>query len=290
MKKAYIITSIILLVSSMTNAFSQQHMRFHCENDTIKINQLLKKGYDSKLTNSNELMVFYGNELIGTQYAAQTLEGENELLTINIDQLDCTTFVETLYALARTTLNGRYSWRDFANSLESVRYRNGQMNGYASRLHYFSDWVVDNSHRGNIVEVTSLLPDVRYEIRTLDYMSMHRDEYPALSDSATYAQLKSFEIAYRMHRFPYIRKDAVESKKIKEKLKVGDIVAFVTKTDGLDVSHMGVIVTDEKGMLHLLHASLKGGMVMIEKDDLKEMLRRNRNCTGVRIIRIKDTY
>ena len=119
-------------------------------------------------------------------------------------------------------------------------------------------------------------------------MTSHRDLYPALADSTTFAQLKSFEIAYRSHRFPYINKNSAGSKKVTEKLKNGDIIALVTKTDGLDVSHMAIIVADEKGVFHMLHASSAKKEVILENDDLKETLRRNRSCSGIRVIRIKE--
>ena len=151
MSKKFFAIITLLLSTIAVNAASQQWMRFHCEKDTAVINQLLKSGYDSKITDPGKLMAFYGNKLLGTPYVAHTLECDEgeELLTINIEELDCTTFVETLYALTRTTLNGRYSWRDFANNLESIRYRNGQIDGYAGRLHYISDWIIDNAHRGH---------------------------------------------------------------------------------------------------------------------------------------------
>ena len=90
-----------------------------------------------------------------------------------------------------------------------------------------------------------------------------------------------------MHRFPYIRKSDVNSKSIKERLKSGDIIALVTKIDGLDVSHMAIIVADKDGKFHMMHASSDKKKVILETDDLKETLRRNRNCEGIRIIRIK---
>ena len=90
-----------------------------------------------------------------------------------------------------------------------------------------------------------------------------------------------------MHRFPYVNKNSVNSNKVTEKLKSGDIIAIVTKTEGLDVSHMAIIVSDEKGKFHMLHASSDEKKVVIEKDDLKETLRRNRNSMGIRIIRLK---
>ena len=118
--------------SGIAQAAGVEQMRFHCANDTTKINSLLMEGIQSGLTDANELVCFYAHKLEGTPYVAHTLEGETEKLTINIDELDCTTFVETLYALVKTTINGRYSWRDYAHHLEDLRYRHGDMGDYGA--------------------------------------------------------------------------------------------------------------------------------------------------------------
>ncbi len=267
-------------------AVTQQQMRFHCANDTTEINQLLKKGVESGLKSPNELVCLYAHELMGRPYVAQTLEGTPEVLTIDIDELDCTTFVETLYALARTTMTGRYSWRDYAANLESIRYRGGEMNGYTSRLHYISEWAVENTSRGNLTEVTGDLDGARYMIKTLDFMTTHRSAYPALADSATFEKMRSLEIGYRNHRFAYVKKESLHNKKLIEQLKSGDFVALVTKIDGLDVTHMGVIEKKD-GRLYLLDASSVGKKVQLETDDMMEMLRRNRSNLGIRVFRIR---
>ncbi len=67
-------------------------------------------------------------------------------------------------------------------------------------------------------------------------------------------------------------------------LRDGDIIAFTTKTEGLDVSHVGIIIVD-KGIVRLLHASSKAGKVTIDPLPLAEYLRKNRNITGGRVIR-----
>lgn len=269
------------------NAATPQQMRFHCANDTTEINQLLKKGFESGLTNPNELVTFYAHELMGRPYVAQTLEGTPEQLTINIDELDCTTFVETLYALARTTLNKRYSWRDYATNLQNLRYRGGVIDGYTSRLHYISEWAMENTNRGNLTEVTRDLPNVRYVVKTLDFMSKHRELYPALKDSVTYEKLRNCEIGYRSHRFPYISKQQMKSKDLISQLESGDFVALVTKVEGLDVTHMGIIEKKDKD-IYLLDASSSGGKVQLETDDMMEMLRRQRSNLGIRIFRIRQ--
>lgn len=284
--KSYISTLFTLFIAASAWAAAPQDMRFHCANDTARINELLSKGAQSGKQSPNALVEFYARELMGTPYVAHTLEGEREWLTINIDELDCTTFVETLYALTRTTLDGRTSWRDYARNLENIRYRDGQLGDYSSRLHYISDWIVNNFHRGNIREITPEIDGARYDVKTLDFMSKHRDSYLQLADSAMWAKVKNFEIGYRMHRYPYLKKEWLDAKKAKA-IKSGDFVALVTKAEGLDVSHMGVIIKSGD-KLYLLHASSTAKKVVLEKDELKETLRRNRSCTAIRVIRIVE--
>ena len=177
---------------------------FHNEaSDTVRINSLLIEA--AKIKNPQERIAYIGKQFIDTPYVSGTLEGDTEQLRVNIDELDCTTFIDNVLAIAYTAGEGRSSWRDFIYNLENLRYRAGTMNGYSSRLHYFSDWVVDNVHRGNIKEYTSHLPGCSWEIKTIDYMSNNRDKYPALKDSLEYDRIKNAEIGYRNHRFPYIK-------------------------------------------------------------------------------------
>ena len=287
MKKDILFALALSFASLSAFAIAPSDMRFHCNNDTLKINELLRKGAECGKNNANELVAFYAKQLLGTPYVAHTLESDREWLTINIDELDCTTFVETLYALTRATLDMRRSWRDFACNIESIRYRNGELGDYSSRLHYVSDWIANNSHRGNIREVTAEIDGAKYEIKTINFMTAHRDKYPQLADSAMFAKIKNFEIGYRMHRYPYLKKEWIDSKKTAAGLRNGDFVALISKTEGLDVSHMGIIIK-EGNSFKLLHASSKEKKVVLEKDDLKETLRRNRSCTGIRIIRIVE--
>ena len=103
--------------------------------------------------------------------------------------------------------------------LETIRYHNGYANGYASRLHYISDWVISNTHRGYIKDVTDRIPQSDVQIKTLDFMSRNRSKYPALSDSATFEGIKNMEVGYRSHRFPYIKSARLSSKPIINALK-----------------------------------------------------------------------
>ena len=260
-------------------------MRFHCDSDTIVINELLMKGHDSGLNDANALVEFYARQLLGTPYVAHTLEAEPEVLTINIHELDCLTFIETLYALTRATLNGRYSWRDYAANIENVRYRGGEMGDYSSRIHYISEWIIDNNVRGNLVEVTPDVPHVEYMIKSIDYMTHHTDSYRQLmNDSAMVEKIRNHEL--RNHRFPYIKRSWLNDKAVKAALRSGDFVSLVTKTEGLDVSHNGIIVFDEKGDPYLLDASMSGGKVMLERSPLFKYLERSKTNIGIRVFRM----
>lgn len=285
MKQILLSIIITLCTAFSTFAVSPMNMRFHCENDTLKINQLLKEGLQSNIENANELMVFYGKKLLETPYVAHTLEGDTEKLTINIDELDCTTFVETLYALTRTTLNRRATWRDYANNLESVRYRNGVMGDYSSRLHYISDWIVNNSARDNLKDVTPNFKSCRYIVKTIDFMSRNRDRYPSLQDSIIFEKVKNFEVGYRSHRIPYIKKDNINSKDTRATFRSGDIIGMMTNIEGLDISHLGIVLK-ENDKLYFLNASMSGKKVQIEKKPFHEYLSEVRSCIGVRVFRI----
>lgn len=270
-------------------AASVQQMRFHCDSDTAAINSLLQLGAESRLSDGGKLMMFYAKQLIGTPYVAHTLEGDSEQLTINIHQLDCTTFVETLYALTRATLSRQLSWRDYAHYLENVRYRHGTMGDYATRLHYMSEWLIDNVARGNIVELTPEFSGTKYKVKTIDFMSTHRDSYPSLASDSIYDKIKSVEMGFRNHRFPYLPKGQLASKAVRAELRDGDMVGLVTNIDGLDISHLGIISKDDEGNIYLLDASMRGKQVQLEAKPLHQYLSGSKSTTiGVRLWRIKQ--
>lgn len=275
---------LISLLFSVLTVSGQRPARFHNEaSDTTIITNILIELEKNLPDNPQKLVSMAGEKLIETPYKASTLEIEPEMLTVNLDGLDCTTFVETATALAMTAASHRTSWHDFLYNLEKIRYRNGTVNGYASRLHYVSDWIVDNTHRGNLQDVTSHIGNADYVIKTLDFMSSHRDSYPALKDDANFAQIKNAEVGYRSHRYPYIKPANIKSAKICD----GDIIAITTSTKGLDVSHMGIARIID-GIPHLMHASSKEGKVIVDRLPLTEYLRRNRSATGIRVIRLKE--
>lgn len=281
--------SVLLTVCGICfigNAFV--NVRFHNETtDTTRINEILIDAASHKFGNSSERNAYIALKFLDTPYVASTLDQTPEMLTVNLDELDCTTFVDVVLALSYTVGEGRTSWRDFVYNLERLRYRGGELNGYASRLHYVSDWFVDNIHRGNVEDATRLFPRTNYVVRSIDYMSSNRDKYPALADSAEFQRIKNVEIGYRNHRFPYIKNVDLALKETKAMFRNGDAVALVSTIKNLDVAHMGFVVAKD-GELYLLHASSSDGKVELSKRPLADFMKRSRSFAGLRVARLKE--
>lgn len=267
------------------SAITQGELRFHNINtDTTTINNVLDSAVGHRFSNDGDIISFMAEKFIDSPYKGGTLEGEKEITTINTEEFDCTTLVETVLALAMTAKEHRTSWRDFATHLRDLRYRGGVVDGYASRLHYISDWIIDNNHRGILEEVTPLITtSCDYKIKSLDFMSDNRSAYPALEDSTNFANIKHIENGYRSHRFPYIKPANLTN----TKLQTGDIIFFVTKKDGLDVSHAGIIKMVD-GVPYLLHASSAAKKVVTESKPLNQYFKRNPSVMGFRIVRLRQ--
>lgn len=281
------IIGLLLIIVSMTAYGSAQPTNIFIPNasDTTEINRVLAKMVGNR-SNIGDIAIQLAMQLEGRAYVAHTLEDSIERLTINMQQFDCTTFVETVVAMSLTTQISNPTWRDYARYLEMIRYKNGEMNGYVSRLHYFSEWITDNAYRGNIKEVTTEIATSSTMVKSINYMSKHASEYPALKDSSTLDRIKQIEMGYRNHQMSYLKKEVISKKSTWNNLRNGDIIVVLSKTEGLDVSHVGFIIMVE-GKPHLLHASKKVGKIIIDEMDLKEYFKREaRNSPGVRILRI----
>ena len=262
-------------------------MRWHNEaSDTTRLTSMLTEVSTQGEMTANQRVAAFARLLEGTPYVAGTLEGTPETLTVNLDGMDCTTFVETVAALALTLEERRNAWQDFIYNLEQLRYRQGNIDGYASRLHYISDWIVDNTHSGLLTEITDRLPGWTHQVKTLDYMSRNRNAYPAMINDTTFEKIKSVEVGFRSHRYPLLRSSFMQTKKGESLIKEGDILAFTTKTDGLDVSHMGIASIHPDGRVHVIHASSAAGKVIDDPLTLTDYLRKNHSITGVRVIRL----
>lgn len=227
----------------------------------------------------SEKMTSNAKLFLQTPYLGGTLEGDKESLIINLRELDCTTFVENVLAIANLDTVNVYS---FANSLQQIRYRKGVCDDYSSRLHYFSDWILDNEKIHLLRNITSEIGGVIYP-KHINFMTSHISAYPALKkDSSLVEKIRDREDFLNSKKRFFIPEE--DLRKLENKIQNGDIIAITTSIKGLDVSHVGIAIY-VNDRLHLLHASSRAKKVVVSDIPLQDMLMNNRRQTGVFVVR-----
>jgi hypothetical protein len=246
-----------------------------------KIN-IFKRQMEGKDFPLGDLIIEIGYCFLRFPYKNGTLEAPGkEKLIVNFRQFDCFTFVETVLALAHCFVAGKISPREFQYKLKFIRYRNGIIAGYSSRLHYFTDWLRDNAQKKIILDISRRLDSVRQR-KKINYMTTHRASYPALKSEKEFQKMLAVEKNLSRRIFYIIEKSKI-SRRIRM-IKNGDIVAFTIDQEGLDVAHVGFAVWQGEN-LHLLHASSKQGAVVISVKTLVAYLQQNKKLYGIIVTR-----
>jgi len=230
-----------------------------------------------------DTLVTIGKTFLGTPYVAKTLEvGDKESLVINLHGLDCTTYVENVLAFGCLLSSGKNSLDAFAGMLEAIRYRDGELNGYPSRLHYFSEWIANNDKKGLVKDITADLGGHPIT-KDINFMSTHRDLYPFLANEDNFLQIKASERYLNTRPIHVLAQDKVAASE--SLMQSGDIIALATSIEGLDVTHTGFAIRMPDGRIHLLHASSANGKVEISALPLADYLKKIRNNTGIMVAR-----
>jgi hypothetical protein len=230
-----------------------------------------------------------GETFVGGPYLPQTLDPPGpERLVINLRALDCVTFVENVLALAHFVREAprdildrpEQAMRAYQAMIERIRYRDGKLAGYPSRLHYFSEWYRDNETKGLVDNVTDDLGGV-VDGEPISFMTGHRDAYWQLTVSnEAYAEIGRIEA--RLNQTPryYVPEDRVAA--IMDRLEDGDILAMASNLAGLDVAHTGIAVRTADGV-HLLNAPLVGRSVEISEKTIPDRLAGIRSQDGLMV-------
>lgn len=222
-----------------------------------------------------------------TPYVASTLDNnQEEQLVVNLHQFDCTTFVENCIALSRTLKTGNYSFSNFCNQLKSIRYRDGEIEDYTSRLHYVTDWIYNNSKRGILEDKTFSLGGIK-DTKTIHFMSTHTDAYKPLRKNLKLQQKIGGIEQQINNRAEYYVLKKKDINIVSSKINNGDIIAFATSIEGLDYTHIAIAYHDQ-GTLTFIHASSKAMKVIIEPQSLYDYCLKSTKCTGVSIFRAID--
>lgn len=265
-----------------------------------------------------ELVVRIAESFMDTPYVGGTLEVEPEALRICMDKTDCILFVEMCTCLALTfkgvdlavagrdgtvqevapsrhgtvkdgtlrngtvtgrTLRAAPSYELFRRNVQAMRYRRGIVDGYASRIHYTSEWILQAERMGIMEEFSGEL-GVEYG-QAFGFMSAHPDSYAQMRDNAAREAIAAVEKELETHApFHFVPQERLRDASVAAQIHDGDIIFLMSRAKGLDIAHVA-IARRVDGELHFIHASSKAGKVILEPRTLADYA-----ANGIRVARL----
>ncbi len=232
---------------------------------------------------ASKLIVRVAKQFLGTEYVAGTLEIEPEQLTINMDMTDCILFVEMCLAMVQTIQSDDCTFESFCLNTRNMRYRNGTVDGYTSRNHYTSGWILQGVENGVFTEVSKRLGGSKMN-QKFNFMSTHPDSYKQLSDSPLrIREIIDVEKDLESHDYWYLPQNDITN--LAKGIKEGDIICFVTPVGGLDIGHVAIAVRQD-GAMHFIHASTKAMKVVIDSQTIADYVLTHKSARGVRVVRL----
>ncbi len=233
-----------------------------------------------------------GQSFVGAVYTPGTLEPAGpERVVVNLQAFDCVTFIENVLALTRFIReDGVSALADrpaaearYVRYLEDLRYRGGRLDGYPSRLHYFSEWLRDNAGRGRLRLLTRELGGVP-DSEPLSFMSRHPGSYRQMAEPGIAEAIGAVETRLNqdLPRW-YIPESAIAT--VENRIEDGDLIAVTSTLPGLDIAHTGIALW-VNGRLHLLHAPLVGKSVEISSVPLAERIAGIATQDGIMVARV----
>ncbi len=232
-----------------------------------------------------QILQTLAEQFLGAPYVAGLLDqSTSEKLVLSLQDFDCVLFVESILGLAKTAMAADPTPQTFAQQVQNLRYRHGEVNGYCSRLHYFSDWIVDNQRKGLVMDLSAQLGSIPLN-KTLNFMSSHRQSYPQLMASdRDYQCIVETESKLNQETLYYIPTEQIAG--IYSQLQPGDIVAIATAVPGLDVTHTGLVYPMPDGNIGLIHAAPNRGVIIA--GDLQSYVSRVEEAIGIMVARPLD--
>ncbi len=249
------------------------------ENDSLAFLEKQKAALAASTLSAKTLAV--ARTFLGTPYVHGCLDcTSDECLIINLEQLDCWTFVESSLAIALAEPGNYQSYKDH---LRELRYWGGQVRGYGSRIHYFSGWILQNEKRGLLDDLTQSLGGIPYT-KKISYISDRPAKYPKINDPQNLHDMQIAERRINAHQWFYIPQNRVAA--MEHLLQEGDIISLTAWKPTLDIAHQGFAVK-VNGRIHLMHASSLGKKVIVSKQPLPEYLNAQIGQTGIMVARLK---
>ena len=282
MKRTIILFTALFGLVFSAGAFEKNRARF-TEKDVENFQEVMALVAGDRDLPMNELVIKIAKHFLGTPYVAGTLELEPELLTVNTRETDCILFVEMCLAMSLTAKDDNPTFEKYVYNLRQLRYRDGMVNGYTSRLHYTSEWIIQGTIRGIFQDVSRECGGVPLD-QKFNFMSSHPDSYKQLKDNAS--NVKSIRrVEENLESWDYWYIPKADLPKCIKNIKTGDIIGFNSATPGLDIAHVAYAYW-EGDTLTFIHASYSEKKVVINKTPLVEYTNGIKGHNGLRVVRL----
>lgn len=213
-----------------------------------ELNRILYNSSEIKDAGTLKRIEFISRLFLDVGYTGSTLIGDittPEVFVVNLEKVDCFTFIDYVEAMRRSG-----SFSEFVENLMRVRYHSEE-SSFENRNHFFTDWIEYNS--GFVEDVTDLVGEHRV-IQVMKRLNLKKD--------GTYfiEGIKPVE-----RNIKYIPASALDNAVI-ERMRTGDYAGIYSEEEGLDVSHVGIII--RKGdMIYLRHASSRPDIRKVVDED-----------------------
>jgi len=179
------------------------------------------------INNTGDRIAYISSQFLNTPYVSNTMQGspdQKEELVINLDGMDCFTFLDYVEALRLSV-----DIDTFISNLKKVRYFDGEVS-YNKRRHFFTDWV---SGENNTVK--DITPDLPGAIMVEKIINRQTDNASWLKN-----------VPQTMRMVNYVPGNKVDKDFIKL-LQNGDYIGIYTDSQGLDVTHTGIFIRNKDG-------------------------------------------
>lgn len=251
--------------------------------DSLRAERILKTLSENPGRRSGEMLENAALQMLGTPYVAGTLDTPGkETLTVNLTRTDCILLVETCFNLTLCAQRMETSFIDLCDRIRESRYRDGTVGCYADRIHYTTEWIRKGERRGLLEDLTLDLGGEPYPDHPIRFMGDHPDKYPLMDDPGA---IRAVEKELNKVPVTYIPKEQIRG--IEMEILPGDIICFVTKVAGLDISHVG-IAHISGGKVGFIHASSTAGKVIVDARSIADYAASQNSCAGIKVVRMKE--
>jgi hypothetical protein len=190
----------------------------------------------SKLKDLTKRIDFLSGKFLNVDYQGSTLIGSistPEVFVIDLEGVDCFTYIDYVEAMRLSR-----SFPEFKENLRTVRYQSGTVS-FLNRNHFFTDWEYFNS--SHVDDITEKIggDKTKTVLKTLNEQT----------DGAYFIP----GIPPKERKVHFIPSHALDDE-ILLKLKSGDYIGIYSNLDGLDVSHVGILIK-HADKVYLRHAS-----------------------------------